>query len=344
MSTLTAHAIPERILFGRSEAMREVQKAVHKVCGTPVPVLLQGEMGTGKEVIGQRIHLSSPWRSGPFTKLDARGASRAYAQTATPNWETLSRLLDLPQPSCGDSPGTLFIDEIGDLASPLQAKLLDFFRECPAGQSKSGTINPASPRILCSSRRDVEQDVIAGHLRQDLFYRINVVTIQIPRLRDRKEDITGLAMHFYEAFCAQGRQRCPRFPSELLVAFREYDWPGNIRELENCVNTYVNSNGDVAITEALLSKRPLAGGNRTQEAAKKTLPLRTYTRQITAEAEREVILKVLNETRWNRKDAAKALQISYHTLLHKLKQTALNRKRKPSVDSKENPVPGGRWP
>jgi DNA-binding NtrC family response regulator len=188
MNTLSVQTIPDRILFGRSEAMREVRRAVQKVCATPVPVLVQGERRTGKEVIGQRLHRSSPWRFGPFTKIDGGGARWAYAQRAIPDADPLSRLLGVPLPARGNAFGTLFIDEIGDLAPALQARLLDFFQEGPAGKSKSGAIDPALPRIICSSRRDLEPDVIAGRLRPDLFYRINVVTIQLPRLRERKED------------------------------------------------------------------------------------------------------------------------------------------------------------
>lgn len=339
MNSFDTYAESDKIIFGRSQAMQVVRKTIAKVCSVPVPVLLQGEAGTGKELIGYSIHRFSPWRDGPFTKIDAGETFRSYAMT-----ETLSRLLGLPNATTNRPAGTLFVEEVGDLAPAWQIKLLAFLLDNPGAQWKGGDVSrPTFPRILCSSRGELEQAVIAGRLRIDLFYHINVVTIQLPRLRERKEDIPDLATYFCQVFSREKGRNCPSVPDELLLAFSNYDWPGNIRELRNCMSAYVNSNGDAALAEALLFKSSPALGTGVQ-GANNAKVLRAYARQAAAEAEREMILKVLSENHWNRKDAAKALQISYHTLLYKLKQTKLEKYGEPQVSLEPHSVQRGPLP
>jgi two-component system, NtrC family, response regulator AtoC len=320
--------IPEHILFGKSKAMRDVQRAVEGVSGASVPILLQGDSGTGKEALGREVHRRSPWQSGPFTRIEAQKLASRFRELATRR----NPREPLPWHALGLGPaeafpGTLFVDEVGSLEPTLQAGLNGLFAEHSDTKSSDG-IDPASPRIICSTRRNLEKDAAAGSFRLDLLYRMNVVTIQLPRLRDRKEDISDLVGYFYEVACLEQNRGCPPIPAALLRALCAYDWPGNIRELESCVNSYVRSDGDAAVAEAFLSKQTREVPGHAPQTSRSLMPLKVYARQVAAEAEREMILRVLNETRWNRKEAAKVLRVSYPTLLHKLKQTGISRKHR----------------
>ena len=337
--------VPDRILFGRSRAMQEVRQAVQSVADAPVPVLLQGDKGTGKEVIGRDIHRRSSWQSGLFVKVCAADMPGSISRNqAAGSREALSTLGKNPSSSQSGSAGTLFIDEVSDLRPEVQAKLLEFFQEGSLDPENGGTTHSIHPRVICATQRNLEHEVAAGKFRLDLFYRINVVSVQLPRLRDRKEDIPELADYFFAVSCGRQNRSCPRIPAELLQRFCEYEWPENIRELENCVSTYVNLDGSSKAAEALLSKRAKPARNRITDRRPTPVPLRVYTRKLVLDAERDMILKVLSEQRWNRRETARVLQVSYQTLLHKLKQSGLDKKRRLATESVAVPIPEGRLP
>jgi DNA-binding NtrC family response regulator len=343
MDGAALHPIPDHILFGRSETMQEVRRAIEKVSGASVPLLLQGEPGTGKEAIGWEIHRRSPWRMGPFTRMDSTvSAPSPENQTLHPGADHLSFWWTLPANSLGVSPGTLFIEEVADLNPTLQARLLELFQDDAVGHPNDRGYALAVPRVICATRRTLENCVAAGNFREDLFYRINIVSIELPPLRDRKEDVPDLANYFLKLSCRQRDCRYPHITTELLQTLSEYDWPGNIRELKDWVNTYVSLDGNAAMVEALLRKGLPVGRRLRPEPSKHWMPLRAYKRLIGQEAERDMILKVLSEKRWNRKEAAKALQISYQTLLHKLKQTGVSKKQDTGRDVAGKQIAEGR--
>lgn len=324
---LTADSIPERIIFGRSSAMQHVRQAVEGVAGESVPVLVLGERGTGKEVIAREIHRRSPWRSTPFVKLSSMDSITALPRDMRPDDNALPPWTNARFTS---SACTLFIEEVSELSSSLQAKLLEFFYDGSLHQSNRELSDPERARVVCTSTRNLENEITSGNFRLDLFYRINVVTISLPALCCRKEDIPDLAEYFFELTCRERNRRCQQLTSHLLQLFSQHDWPGNIRELENCVRTYVNSDGNIQLAETLLSKKAKAAAHhKASERREHPIPLKAYTRQLVEQAERDLILRVLRQQRWNRKETAKVLQVSYQTLLHKLKQTGLDRKRRP---------------
>lgn len=321
-----ASLLPEQLLFGRSGPMQEVRQSVGGVAGTAVPILIVGERGTGKELVAREIHRRSPWGSSPFLKVSSEPDG------------PLNSWLGKENRSSDVSSCTVFVDEVGRLASTMQAKLLEFFHDGPESQSGRGP----NARVICASTRNLEDDVVAGSFRLDLFYRINVVTINVPPLRDRREDIPDLTEYFFELTCSLQNRSCRRIPLGLAHLFYEYDWPGNIRELETYVRTYVDKDGDTAFLEALLLQR------RKREVAKSTdspgrTSLKVYTRQLVQQAESDLILRVLREQRWNRKETAKVLQVSYQTLLHKLKTSGLSKRQRPKRASAqevgEGPIP-----
>lgn len=319
-------SIPERVIFGRSRAMRDVRESVKGVASACVPVLLLGEPGTGKEVIAREIHRLSPWCSAPFMKFSVAepmtgplsgGAEGAFVIGSFGH-------------SAGNPRGTLFIEAVGELSPPLQAKLLELFHDGSLSDIHREFDQPQGVRVICASGKDLEEDVRSGIFRLDLFYRINVVTISLPSLRQRREDIPELAEYLFESWRRQRNGSCPRIPSELLHMFCGHDWPGNIRELDGCVRTYVDTNGNAELTEAFLfNKGPGVDRGESIEHREKPIPLKTFKKRLVEQAERDLILRVLRQQQWNRKETAKVLQVSYQTLLHKLQQVGLSRKRQP---------------
>lgn len=318
---LSDYAIPGRVLFGRSKAMDEIQKTVERVAEIPVPVLLQGEKGTGKELVGREIHRRSPWHDHRFVKvLSRRMTPRTLAGLSA--WED-------------DEAGTVFMYEIGELNAPMQARLLELFQSDSQSNRDSRAPRHLNQRVICSTRRNLTNDIAAGTFRSDLFYRINIVSIQLPKLADRKEDIPALTEYFVETYSRQQNRCCHPMSSETLQAFCDYEWPGNIRELAAFAKRYVDMDGGAHAGKELFPRKRSVSRSSPKERPDTQLntvvPLKDYTRQIVGRAERDLMLTVLREHRWNRKEAAQALQISYGTLLQKLKKAGLVKKQEPGA-------------
>jgi DNA-binding NtrC family response regulator len=228
----------ERILISHSPAMRKVRALVERIADTDVPVLLLGESGTGKEVIAREVHARSNRRNRPFIKVNCAalpgelleselfGHERGAFTGATAEKPGKFELADQ---------GTIFLDEIGEMAIRLQAKLLqvlqdeEFFR---VGGKKSVRVDS---RVVVATNRDLEREIELGNFREDLFYRLNVVAIRLPALRERPEDVVPLTDHFLKKYGRQYMSGVAELPPEVLRAFTEYEWPGNVRELENMV-------------------------------------------------------------------------------------------------------------
>ncbi|WNG37847.1 sigma-54-dependent Fis family transcriptional regulator [Archangium minus] len=228
----------ERVLISHSPAMRRVRALVERIADTDVPVLLLGESGTGKEVIAREVHARSNRRNRPFIKVNCAalpgelleselfGHERGAFTGATAEKPGKFELADQ---------GTIFLDEIGEMAIRLQAKLLqvlqdeEFFR---VGGKKSVRVDS---RVVVATNRDLEREIELGNFREDLFYRLNVVAIRLPALRERPEDIVPLTDHFLKKYGRQYMSGVAELPPEVLRAFTEYEWPGNVRELENMV-------------------------------------------------------------------------------------------------------------
>jgi DNA-binding NtrC family response regulator len=227
-----------RVLISTSPAMRRARALVERIADTDVPVLLLGESGTGKEVIAREIHARSQRRNRPFIKVNCAalpgelleselfGHERGAFTGATAEKPGKFELADQ---------GTIFLDEIGEMAIRLQAKLLqvlqdeEFFR---VGGKKSVRVDS---RVVVATNRDLEKEIALGNFREDLYYRLNVVAIRLPALRERMEDVVPLTDHFLKKYGRHYIQGVSELPSEVLKAFTEYDWPGNVRELENMV-------------------------------------------------------------------------------------------------------------
>ena len=323
--------IPERILFGRGEAMQAVRNKLAKVACTNVPVLIVGESGTGKEVIARYIHAHSPWNRGSFVRINCPAIPAMLLESEVFGCEkeaftgastSKAGLVD------SASGGTLFLDGIGELEVSLQPKLLQLLQDGQFTRIGGHENTRAEVRIICAASHPLEADIETGHFRADLFYRINVVTVHLPPLRERRGDIPELTDYFLHNFSRE----FGRLPRPISMACRNlldvYDWPGNIRQLENVIKRYVILDTEEGIL-AELSGKPLAAD---PSPVSHPYFLKQVTRHATRELERKVILDTLSTNRWNRKRTAEALHISYRALLYKMKQAGLPGKRPASSE------------
>jgi len=273
--------------------MRAVEIIIHELAHSDVPVLLLGEPGAGKRTIARRIHETSPRRAGEFRILCCADLNAEHCQEI----------------ESGFAYGTIFLDEVGDLAEPIQRKLMQRL-------SASRADGVQQSRLICGSARDLGSEVRAGRLREDLFYRISGVCLPLPPLRQRKEDIPGLTKFFLEKFAADFGRPVPNVSAQTQQLFSDYSWPGNIPELADAVKALVAlGNESLAMRGlyAMLTDSQPQGKNAR-------ISLKDASRAASRGAEREMILKALTRTRWNRRRAAQDLQISYKALLYKLKQ------------------------
>jgi two-component system response regulator AtoC len=330
-------AIPEQLLFGRCEVMQAVRAKLEKVAQTNVPVLVVGESGTGKEVIARHIHSRSLWRDGPFVPINCPGIPGTLLESELFGYEkgaftgASAAKMGLVESA---SDGTLFLDGIGELELSLQSKLLQFLQDGQFARIGGQENLRADVRIICAASRPIEEEIESGHFRLDLFYRINVVTVHLPPLRERRADIPELIDFFLDGFARKfGRPPRPIRASarEVLVA---NDWPGNIRQLENVIKRYVILDSEDAILADINGRAPVALNAPAGES--RQVSLKEVTRLATRELERKVILDSLSTNHWNRKRTAQALRISYRALLYKMKQGGLFSKRPNHATSPEN--------
>lgn len=315
---------PEVIVFGRTEAMNAVRDRLTKLAAANVPVLIQGESGTGKDIIARMIHAASPWRTGPWVKVNCPAIPGTLLESELFGYEKGAFT-----GAYGVKPGrvemahrgTLFLDEISELDMSLQSKLLQLLQDgqfCRIGAQEDKKVEV---RVVCATNRKLEEEIENGTFRSDLFYRINVVNLYLPPLRERASDIPELVSYFLDYHNRKYNCRAKPLSGEMMSALGKYHWPGNIRELENLVKRYVIlGNEDVISTD--LAPRSADFFN-TDIPVDGQISLKKLTRQAVRELERKVILKVLQNHHWNRKQAARALSISYRALLYKIRDAGL---------------------
>src|SRR6478609_5442324 len=315
---------PEAVVFGQSEGMQALRSRLDRVASANVPVLIHGESGTGKDIIARLVHALSPWKSGPFVKVNCPAIPGTLLESELFGYERGAFT-----GAYGSKPGrvemahrgTLFLDEISELDMPLQSKLLQLLQDGQFCRIGAQADKKVEVRIVCATNRKLEEEIENGTFRQDLFYRINVVNLYMPPLRERRSDIDGLVAYFLEFYNRKYNCKARPISLELMEVLRKYHWPGNIRELENLVKRYVILGAEDVIS-ADLAPRTVDFFN-TDIPVDGQISLKKLTRQAVRELERKVILKVLQNHHWNRKQAAKALSISYRALLYKIRDAGL---------------------
>src|SRR6266481_5326907 len=245
---------PESIVFGHSEGMQALRARMDKVAAANVPVLIQGESGTGKDIIARMIHGRSPWKTGPYVKVNCPAIPGTLLESELFGYEKGAFT-----GAYGMKPGrvelahrgTLFLDEISELDMALQSKLLQLLQDgqfCRIGAQEDKKVEV---RVVCATNRDLEEEVAEGSFRQDLYYRINVVSIELPPLRDRQQDLPQLISYFIDSYNLSYGRRARMLSSSMMQTLHKYHWPGNIRELENLIKRYVILGSEEVITTDL---------------------------------------------------------------------------------------------
>ena len=323
---------PEEVIFGGTHAMRAIRHQLQKICGTNIPVLIQGSPGSGKEVLARWIHCRSPWGAGPFIKVNFAAIPGSLLESELFGYEAgaftgaNSSRIGRVEMAQG---GTLFLDQITDLDSSFQAKLLQLLQDGRFTRLGDHEERSIEARIICASCQRLEDAVRAGHFRQDLYYRVNVFEVDLPVLSERREDIPAIANYLLDQLSSRFQRETSKLEENKLRILQSRDWPGNIREMENWISRYVLLGEEELLRQNSTSKA-LVSAVGTQEGS---IPLKRIVRQAGKAISRELILGALQANRWNRRKAAKDLKISYRTLLYEIREVGLPSKRVQKRDS-----------
>jgi two-component system response regulator AtoC len=326
-------------MIGHSPRMRAVRQSIEQVADTDATVLILGESGVGKEVVAKALHAASPRATGPFVKVNCAALPSELLESELFGHEkgaftgAYRRKIGKFELAHG---GTICLDEIGDMPIALQAKLLQILQDHEFTRVGGSSVLRVDVRVIAATNRNLESAVRSGQFREDLYYRLKVVTIQVPPLRERKEEIPILARTFVRRFNEENQRQVTLSPESLRL-LGEYSWPGNIRELENMMKRVVVLESEELLREELHGlmndpepeAEPLPAPRPVPVATDAGAPvtLRELARKAALDAQRMAIRDVLERVHWNRAEAARVLHISYKALLYKMDQCGLGRKR-----------------
>ena len=330
------------LLFRNSERMRAVEDIVRRAADTNATILLQGESGTGKEMVARSIHYISDRRDKPFLKVNCaslpgdlleselfgheKGAFTGAHRRKPGKFELAHR-------------GTFLLDEIGEMPLGLQAKLLHVLQDGQFFRVGGSEVITSDARLIAATNKNLASVMTTGLFREDLYYRLNVVAISIPPLRERREEIPVLVDYFMGRFCRQYNRDALKISATTMRLLQDYFWPGNVRELENMIKRAVVLQTEALVQQeiALRSEKPWtpkAEGAAPPPAAPSSQPapataeaemgLKDIARRAAMAAEKAVIKEVLEKVRWNRAEAARLLKISYKAMLYKIRQVGLD--------------------
>jgi two-component system, NtrC family, response regulator AtoC len=319
-----------------SSQMRAIGAIIENVADTDATVLIRGESGVGKDLVARAIHAGSSRRHGPFVKINCAAIPSGLIESEFFGHEKgafTGAYRRKPGQFEYAHKGTIYLDEIGELPLGMQAKLLHVLQDFRFSRvGGNGSIDVDS-RVIAATNRNLEEAMARGEFREDLYYRVNVVEIRVPPLRERREEIPALASWFLEKFNAQyGRQK--QLSPETMIHLQQHSWSGNVRELENVVRRLVVLT-DVEREIEALTARGRNGSGRVQQPAE---GLREIARRAAREAERRALEDVLHRVAWNRAAASRILKVSYKTLLNKIVDCGLTPSRN---RQSANPRAGG---
>jgi two-component system, NtrC family, response regulator AtoC len=316
-----------------SSKMYPVRELIGKVASTNTTVLLRGESGVGKEIVARAIHRASPRASKQFLKVNCAALPGELLESELFGHEKgafTGAYRQKPGKFEAADGGTLLLDEIGEMPLRLQAKLLHVLQDGEFSRVGGEKIIGTDVRLIASTNRDLEAAMRSHQFREDLYYRLNVIEIRIPPLRERREEVPVLVEHFRRKFNVQ-HLRNIEIPADTIRLFMEYHWPGNVRELENVVKRIVVLGSARSVHQEVLATVNRAPRTSTPASlavaatlgADQAISLKDIARQAAREAERVAIKEVLDRVHWNRAKAARLLQISYKALLYKIVQCGL---------------------
>jgi len=329
--------------FMNSARMHVVREMVARVAGTDATVLVWGESGVGKELVTRAIHDTSPRRDRPFVKVNCAALPLELLESELFGYER-GAFTGAHRQKPGKfelaNTGTIFLDEIGEMPMPVQAKLLQVLQDREFSRLGSQGDIRVDVRVIAATNKDLGQLVQDGRFREDLYYRLNVLNIYVPPLRERQEEIPVLVEHFLDVYSREyGRPR-GAVSARTMQRFLDYEWRGNVRELENIIKRIVALGNETQVVQELVRRPPGAAAGSIERAPAapaeaptsplpavrpwdETLGLREIARRAAREAEETVLKEVLDRVRWHRVEAARRLKISYKTLLRKMQECGL---------------------
>jgi two-component system response regulator AtoC len=325
-------SVPRELTLWKSKQMHDVRKIIVEAAAVDVTVLIRGETGSGKGVVARAIHALSSRCTGPFVELNCAAVPRELLESELFGHErgafTGAHKLKIGKFEAAHN-GTIFLDEIGDLHPALQAKLLHVLQDGDLSRVGGNAAFKVNTRVVAATHQDLERRVADGRFREDLYYRLNVIQIVVPPLRERLDDIPGLAQYFVERYSKLFRRAPFSIPAAMMAQLLHHRYGGNVRELENLIKRMIIL-GDTRVDVSV--------GDLQERAEKATAPatisLKDIVRRAARTAERDAIRKVLEQNGWNRVRAARALNISYRGLLYKIDRVGLRAEadgRRPSL-------------
>ena len=311
-------------IIGASQGLKSVLERAEKIAGRDISILITGESGTGKELIAQAIHYNSPRKDKKFVAINCGALPESILESElfgckkgafTGATENRQGLLETA------NGGTLFLDEMGEMSFPLQVKLLRVLQEGEIRRVGASTSRKIDVRVISATSKILSKEVADGRFRGDLFYRLNVFSIDLPPLRERMEDISLLVEHFLAKHAAKLGIRIPHLTPDAMKCLMAYSWPGNVRELENCIERgLVLAEGAIDVDSLPDIIRGRGSDGYSDEIPADCLSLKVAGERI----ERRLIRKALEQTRGNRTHAARILEISHRSLLYKIKEYSIN--------------------
>jgi transcriptional regulator with GAF, ATPase, and Fis domain len=325
------------IFLYASDKMHRIKEIIDQVANTDVTVLIQGESGVGKEVVARSIRMNSFRRDKPLVKVNCAALPSELLESELFGYEKgafTGAYRQKPGKFELANGGTIFLDEISEMSLSLQGKLLQVLQDREFSRLGGKKDVRVDVRVLVATNKNIEESVKQGQFREDLFYRLNVVNITVPPLRERKEEIPLFVEYFLQKFGKKYQKKAGPLSDRVMKAFLQHHWLGNVRELENVIQRLVVLGDEKAILEDLtpVVKRDAPPEKRKTSSTGKEWPsLKDVQREAAKKAESEIILEALEMTNWNRKKAAMALSLSYKALLYKIKDFALDRRSIPTA-------------
>jgi two-component system response regulator AtoC len=324
-----------QIIFANNSKMNKIKAIIDEIAKTDITVLIKGESGTGKELIAHSIHLNSQRKEKPFVKVNCAAIPRGLLESELFGFEKgafTGAHIKKPGKFELANGGTILLNDIGDMDISIQAKLLQVLQDGMFSRLGGDGDLKVDTRVIATTKDHLEKTMMEGHFREDLFFRINVINITVPPLRDRKEQILPLSQYFLDVYKKKYSKEVQPFSSKLINSFKEYPWPGNIRELENMIkkivifgdgNTVLKNISDKKLDEGI-HPESYENFSPNPKREKKSFNLKDVGKRAAEVAEKEIILSTLQETHWNRKQAAKLLRVSYKALLYKVQKYHLD--------------------
>ena len=324
-----------QIIFSNSSKMSKIKAIIDEIAKTDITVLIKGESGSGKGLLAQAIHINSQRKDKPFVKVNCAAIPKGLLESELFGFEKgafTGAYLKKPGKFELANGGTILLSDIGGMDISIQAKLLQVLQDGMFSRLGGDGDLKVDTRVIATTKDHLEKTMMEGRFRSDLFFRINVINITVPPLRERREQILPFIQYYLNFYKNKyGREVSP-FSQKIIQAFKKYHWPGNVRELENVVKRIVifgdedavlreNSGeglGDGILPESYENLLP------TPRKGKKSYNLKDAGKKAAEDVEKKIIENALNNTHWNRKQAAKLLRVSYKALLYKIQKYHLD--------------------